>query len=254
MKTTSTTHEVIYELAVKATAGTLKRVYDASGNDTIRVLRSGLQSDIHHSTNSTYISDSNIADQYVISDASDLLMIAYTFLYQKIVVEGMNAQDTEVRVLKNGKEKVRTVFQWACIEVRKAIYAEKAIENSGKYAYIEDLRSDDESSVNALDRHYIRLKKYYDLGSEVTSSNPKSSMDGVYTANFDDNQSTEEMVAALCLTDRQKLILHYRMQGLSVTQIAEKLKVSKPAISKTMAQIQAKVKEHFPESIRAFKK
>jgi DNA-binding CsgD family transcriptional regulator len=55
------------------------------------------------------------------------------------------------------------------------------------------------------------------------------------------------------LTERQKLILHYRRQGKSVSEIAEKLGVSQQAISKQLAKIQAVIAEALPETVRAYK-
>lgn len=295
-ETTTQNHNEIMELSVRATAGTLKRIYSGgastvkadgsicanagSANTVVRKLRQSLQADLHHLENLTRsanaatklevnnnpnsdnyglyqsVIDDKAANEYVnkaindycISDAYDLVTVAYSYLYDRIAVQGMSAQDTETRTLKNGTTKERTVYQWACVEVRKAIYAEKSIESNGKYSYIEDMAQDGETSDNALDREYIRMGKYYDMGGTIQ----EGGMSGTYTADNGTYETAQSMLAALNLTKRQELIIKYRLQGLGVTAIADKLDVSKAAISKTLSQIQAKVTMTFPELVRAF--
>lgn len=250
MKSAST-HELIHDLAIRATAGTLKRIYDASGNEKIQELRNNLQKDLNHVSSSDYRQAENIFSDHVLSEAYDLYMTAYEYLFRKIIKEGKADQDTEARTQKNGTEKTRTIFQWACVEVRQAIYAEKAIENSGKYTYIEDMKLDGETAENALERHYIRMGKYYDMGGTIHNDG-LTGMAGVYTADNSTYEGYQGILEEIDLSDRQKLIIHYRMQGVSVSAIGEKLGVSQQAISKSLQQVQKKIGDIFPDMIRAF--
>lgn len=232
---TANQHNILDQLAHKAAAGTLKRIYTASANNNICRLQSDLQHDFS-------IIDNNLTGN--LSDAYDLYTVAYSFLLEQYN-NGLTEQSEITTTLKNGKEKTRTVYQWACVAVRKAVYAEKSIESNGKYIYIEDLTtSNTDTSENALDREYIRLGKYNDLGSDSPYGISAGSSD--YTAYI-------KLVQSLNLTHRQSTIIKMRMQGLSVTTIADKLGVSHPAISKSLLQVQGYIDELYPDMVKRFK-
>lgn len=278
--TNSNNHDLINLLALSATAGTLRRVYDASGNDTIRELRNCLQSDaralakladcadrattleINDNTglyNTIVIDESanaavnTMINDDTITDAYDLYMTAYEYLWQEMIVNDRACDDIVTITNKDGTTKERTIYQCACMAVRREIYANKSIDSTGKYLYIEDMRSGaDDNGADALDREYIRLGKYYDLGGACHSDDINSSIDGIYSADHETVDSTNALMASLNLTDRQALVLHYRRQGISVSAIADKLNVSQQAISKTLVQVQEKVKAQHPELVRSY--
>lgn len=227
IKTTTTNPiEHINQLARAAAAGTLKRIYNASASENIRKLRQSLQADF-------YAFDYNVPD-YTVSDAYDLYTTAYTYLYEKIAVDGLSAQDTITVTLKGGKEKTRTVFQWACVEVRRSVYQNKSIEPNGKYVYIEDLAIGDESGDNALDREYIRMGKY----------------DGIQTSA--DYEQYMGMLQSLNIKDRQTQIIKMRMKGLSLTAIAERLNVTPQTLNTQLSRIRQRAIELFPDAVRYF--
>lgn len=225
--TTTATLDPIDQLARTATAGTLKRIHDASANDNIRKLRQSLQAD--------FISLDNKIPSYIVSDAYDLYVLAYSYLYEKIVIDGLNSQTPITVTLKSGKEKTRTVYQWACTLVRKEIYANKSIENTGKYTYIEDLTtSTTDTAAEALDRAYIRMGKY----------------DGIQTNA--DYERYEEMLVSLDLTTRQRQLVIMRMQGLSLNAIAERLNVTPQTLNTQLSRIRQRAIELFPDAVRFF--
>lgn len=214
-------------LARSATAGTLKRIYTASANDNIRKLQASLQRDFS-------IIDNQLSD--TISDAYDLYTLAYSYLHEQLITNGLTDQTPITRTLKNGKEKTRTVYQWACVLVRKEVYANKSIENNGKFTYIEDLRqSENDTAENALDREYIRMGKY----------------DGIQT-NADYEQYTD-ILKSINLTLSQMRIIKMRMQGLSTVAISECLNVSQQAVSKQLVKIQTIATAQYPDMVRYFK-
>lgn len=220
-------HNLIDNLARRATAGTLKRIYTASGNDMIRKLQADLQRDF-----STI--DNGKAE--TLSDAYDLYLTAYSFLWDQIMVKANDEQTEISRTLRNGETKTRTVFQWACVEIRRAVYANKAVDGGGKYVYLEDLTaSDDETASDALDREYVRMGKY----------------NGIQT--WEDFTNHSDLLEQLDLKYRESIIVTARMQGYSVSAIAEKLGVSQQAISKTLAKLQTRVIETMPDAVRGYR-
>ena len=241
MKTTTTTkkalvtvptlEDFIHAKAMQATISTLKRISASTDDSKVREMLNGLYSDLMKIDNREIV--------YNVSDGYDCFLVAYSFLWEKIAVQGKNINDIETHILKSGKEKERTIFQWACVAVRQYIY--KHGQTDYKTKYIEDLRQtnedgETETTSDILDRiSYLKVNRYYDID------------------NMRDYIVTDNMLSKLNLTPRQDMILHYRMQGFSVVEIADKLKVSHQAISKQLTKIQNEVSEKFPETVRGFK-
>lgn len=241
MKTTTTTkkalvtvptlEDFIHDKAMQATFSTLKRIAASTDDPKVREMLNGLYADL--------IKIDNKAIVYNVSDGYDCFLVAYSFLWEKIALQGKSVNDIEAHILKSGKEKERTIFQWSCVAVRQYIY--KHGQTDYKTKYIEDLRqtNDDgetETETEILDRvTYLKVNRYYDID------------------NMRDYIVTDNMLSKLNLTPRQDTILHYRMQGFSMVEIADKLKVSHQAISKQLGKIQKEVTEKFPETVRGFK-
>lgn len=241
MKTTTTTkkalvtvlnlEDFIHAKAMQATISTLKRIAASTDDNKVREMLSGLYSDLMKIDNKAIV--------YNVSDGYDCFLVAYSFLWDKIAVQGKNINDIEAHTLKSGKIKERSIFQWSCVAVRQHIY--KHGQTDFKTKYIEDLRQtnedgETETETDVLDRvTYLKVNRYYDID------------------NMRDYVVTDNMLSKLNLTPRQDAILHYRMQGFSVVEIADKLKVSHQAISKQLTKIQYEVSEKFPETVRGFK-
>lgn len=241
MKTTTTTkkalatvptlEDFIHAKAMQATISTLKRIYASTDDEKIREMLNGLYADLMKIDNKEIV--------YTVSDGYDCFLVAYSFLWDKIAIQGKSIDDIEIHILKSGKKKERTIFQWACVAVRKYIY--KHGQTDFKTKYIEDLRQtnedgETETETDVLDRvTYLKVNRYYDID------------------NMRDYIVTDNMLSKLNLTPRQETILHYRMQGFSIVDIADKLKVSHQAISKQLLKIQVEVSEKLPETVRGFK-
>ena len=226
-----TLEDFIHAKAMQATISTLKRISASTDDNKVREMLNGLYADLMKIDNKEVV--------YTISDGYDCFLVAYSFLWEKIAVQGKSVNDIEIHILKSGKEKERTIFQWSCVAVRQYIY--KHGQTDFKTKYIEDLRQtnedgETETTTEILDRiTYLKVNRYYDID------------------NMRDYIVTDNMLAKLNLTPRQDTILHYRMQGFSVVEIADKLKVSHQAISKQLLKIQDEVSEKFPETVRGFK-
>ena len=229
--TVPTLEDFIHAKAMQATISTLKRISASTDDNKVREMLNGLYADLMKIDNRAIV--------YNVSDGYDCFLVAYSFLWDKIAVQGKNINDIEAHTLKSGKIKERSIFQWSCVAVRQHIY--KHGQTDFKTKYIEDLRQtnedgETETDTDVLDRvTYLKVNRYYDID------------------NMRDYVVTDNMLSKLNLTPRQDAILHYRMQGFSVVEIADKLKVSHQAISKQLTKIQDEVSEKFPETVRGFK-
>lgn len=119
--------------------------------------------------------------------------------------------------------------------VHKAIYA-AAVRPALRDTYIEDMAHTDDG-LEVSDPEYIKVTRYYDVHD------------------WADYMITADMLEQIrpLLKDKQKAVLHYRLQGMSVTAIAERLGVTQQAISDTLKRIRIKATMLWPDETRAFK-
>lgn len=119
--------------------------------------------------------------------------------------------------------------------VHKAIYA-AAVRPALRDTYIEDMAHTDDG-MEVSDPEYIKVTRYYDVHD------------------WADYMITTDMLEQIrpLLKDKQKAVLHYRLQGMSVTAIAERLGVTQQAISDTLKRIRVKAITLWPDETRAFK-
>ena len=119
--------------------------------------------------------------------------------------------------------------------VHKAIYA-AAVRPALRDTYIEDMAHTDDG-MEVSDPEYIKVTRYYDVHD------------------WTDYAVTMDMLGQIrpLLRERAALILNYRMQGLSVTAIAERLGVMPSAVSHMLKRIQDKAVTLWPDETRAFK-
>ena len=119
--------------------------------------------------------------------------------------------------------------------VHKAIYA-AAVRPALRDTYIEDMAHTDDG-LEVSDPEYIKVTRYYDVHD------------------WTDYAVTMDMLEQIrpLLKDKQKAVLHYRLQGMSVTAIAERLGVTQQAVSDTLKRIRIKAATLWPDETRAFK-
>ena len=128
-----------------------------------------------------------------------------------------------------------TVRKAAYKAVHKAIYA-AAVRPALRDTYIEDMEHTDDG-MEISDPEYIKVTRYYDVHD------------------WADYMITADMLEQIrpLLKDKQKAVLHYRLQGMSVTAIAEHLGVTQQAVSDTLKRIRIKAATLWPDETRAFK-
>lgn len=119
--------------------------------------------------------------------------------------------------------------------VHKAIYA-AAVRPALRDTYIEDMAHTDDG-MEVSDPEYIKVTRYYDVHD---------------WADYAVTMDMLEQIRPL-LKDKQKAILHYRLQGMSVTAIAEHMGVTQQAVSDTLKRIRIKAATLWPDETRAFK-
>lgn len=128
-----------------------------------------------------------------------------------------------------------TIRKAAYKAVHKAIYA-AAVRPALRDIYIEDMAHTDDG-MEISDPEYIKVTRYYDIHD------------------WADYMITADMLEQIkpLLKDKQKAVLHYRLQGMSVTAIAERLGVTQQAVSDTLKRIRIKATTLWPDETRAFK-
>lgn len=128
-----------------------------------------------------------------------------------------------------------TIRKAAYKAVHKAIYA-AAVRPALRDTYIEDMAHTDDG-MEVSDPEYIKVTRYYDVHD------------------WADYMITADMLEQIkpLLKDKQKAVLHYRLQGMSVTAIAERMGVTQQAISDTLKRIRIKATTLWPDETRAFK-
>lgn len=119
--------------------------------------------------------------------------------------------------------------------VHKAIYA-AAVRPALRDTYIEDMAHTDDG-MEVSDPEYIKVTRYYDVHD------------------WADYAVTMDMLDQIrpLLKDKQKAVLHYRLQGMNVTAIAERMGVTQQAVSDTLKRIRIKATTLWPDETRAFK-
>lgn len=215
--------------ARQCTLATLKRIYSASAEQKIYNLYIGLIQDFNTLDNGK---QDNITDGY------DLFLTAYSYLLEQYN-NNKSFDDIITISLKSGKTKDLTVFQNACRLVRQEIY-KHSDNNKSNYLYINDFSQVDEDGnieqfADTCDR-LIRVNKYYDID------------------NYEDYNTITEMLQNITLGKRDRDILNKRLQGVSVSDIANIYGVSHQAISKALTRIQKATEDKYTEKIRQFKK
>lgn len=218
-------NDELADMAFRGTIKTLERIYHTTDDSKVGQMYYGLLADAQK------LNNNNIMD-YTCSDGYDCFLVAYSYIkgeYDK----GFTADTEETRILKSGKEKTKTKFGWMCSEVRKYIY--NYGQTDYKRMYVEcktDKDGHTESPDEATDRMLYQVGRYYDIDNEK----------GVLIY---------EKLVAVCkdMTQRQQMILHYRMQGKSINEIAEKLGVKHNTISTHLKAIQDRVRKAYPEAV-----
>lgn len=128
-----------------------------------------------------------------------------------------------------------TIRKAAYKAVHKAIYA-AAVRPALRDIYIEDMAHTDDG-IEVSDPEYIKVTRYYDVH------------------NWADYAVTMDMLEQIkpTISKRANIVLNYRMQGLSVTTIADRLGVVPSAVSHILKRIQEQAATLWPDETRAFK-
>lgn len=141
---------------------------------------------------------------------------------------------------KGGYEVVETApIREVYKAIRRAIANSRAVQADPRngYSYLEDFATDENGETVEL---YRRLPKYADLGGAVRDFNGGETG---YTVDHETVDSYDEILAALNLSDRQRAILQYRVQGYGRKAIATKLGLFDSSIKTQIARIREKAEK-----------
>ena len=230
-KNTNTNNKILQveEDAKKAVCSTLNKIFSCTGNKDMEKMKSNFLNDLS-------IIDNNKMDN--ISDAYDLYIIAYTYLYDCYINKNLTNDDIISIPLKNGNIKELKPIQYACRLVRQEIY-KHSTQNPSSYLYINDfsqINSDGEQETSEqVTERLLRVNKYYDID------------------NYNDYVTINDIINNLKLTEREKAVFNLKMQGLGNTQVIERLNITKQNCTNVLFRIQEKIKALYPELLRQFK-
>lgn len=132
------------------------------------------------------------------------------------------------------RDEETTPIQEAFKEVRRAVMNSRAVQTDPRngYTYIEDYAKDDCGGLEVI---YHRLQKWADIGG--------FNHDGHYTADRQSMVDYYDILNRLELTDRQAVVMRYRMQGNGYKAIASHLGVTPRAVAKTVELVRKKAAE-----------
>lgn len=220
------------EKAMVCAVGLLKRVYLDTADEKVKEMYHGILED-QRKINNPYFSG------YSVSDGFDVFLECYAYLREmnKCGLWQLYTPETVELTMMRGKKKKVSLYQGMRYKARNYIYKHGQIDR--KTFYIEDLNKEDDdgNELNCYDElaNLCKVSQYYDID------------------NMQDYFDFKGFISSLNLTARQKQILHYRLKGLSVSEIAERLGVKHYTISKQLIKIQEDVKSLYPEAVRGFK-
>lgn len=131
------------------------------------------------------------------------------------------------------KDADSTPIQEVYRAVRRYVDKTRAVQTDPRngYAYLADLATDPDS--DALETVYRRIGKYADMGGYVCTA-----AGGGYAVDRETVDRYNATLAVLDLTDRQGLIVSYRMRGYGLDAIAEKIGVSLATVKRAVADMQ----------------
>ena len=235
MKHTNHTHTTMEHATIIARTALRTCAVKAGRSEKIDIMRSAL-SGRDAATMRMYGRAIDDTDEYdalrvqPLTDAADLMQVAALAIIEADAPCIATAiADDKPYILPD------TVRKAAYKAVHKAIYA-AAVRPALRDTYIEDMAHTDDG-IEVSDPAYIKVTRYYDVHD------------------WADYAVTMDMLGQIrpLLRERAALILNYRMQGLSVTAIAERLGVMPSAVSHTLKRIQDKAATLWPDETRAFK-
>lgn len=134
------------------------------------------------------------------------------------------------------KEEEISPIQKAFRAVRADIYnaSSLTIDNNG-YTYIDSTVTNDDTG--AIEKIYRRLDKYSDLGGYATDYNGACTLYSVESQTVDD---MDALIEKLELTERQTIVLKYRLRGYGYKAIATHLGVKPESIKEQVKAIRKK--------------
>lgn len=251
MKTTTTNkkkieHRAIIakwqeENAMKCAVNLLKRIANDTCDNKVIEMYNGLCADQKKIGNVELLHGTDAVKAYTVSDGYDIYLECLCYLREmnkKGYWQLFKAETIEITMSKGKKKKV-SLWQGMRYYARHYIY--KYGQADFKTVYIEDLSGEDKDGnelncYDALDG-LMKVTQYYDIENERDYAVFKTFLDSIRNE----------------LTPRRKMILHYKLKGMSVNEIAENMGVKQNTISEHLTAIQEVVKGKYPELVRGFK-
>lgn len=177
-----------------------------------------------------------------IGEGVELFNLVFSYYWERIAIDGLTWDSLCVGYAENGRKSVRSVTAWGYILVRREIRknASARAEGANGHAYFSVEEYEQDGMESEYYRKIVRTPKYYDTTSVDAEETPVETM-----------QSIAELVTALKLSEQQRRILHLRMQGKSINEIADILNVKRQSVQTQTKRIQKTAMEFFPADLIA---
>ena len=159
----------------------------------------------------------NRTEEEVLSDAIDLVQVASLAIlpYFQSNVKFSLADTVYIKVLKNGNEKSYTVFSLACKSIREYITAQTTTRQFKKLHYVIG---------------------YTDNGTEITTTKrPKNDITDT------DTEQRKTFISRYKLTEQEQTAILHLFDGLTTTETAEKMQISKRTVERALKSAREKI-------------
>lgn len=163
-------------------------------------------------------------------DGAELYSVAYSYLWEKLSRDGLTAKSILFGKGKDKRDYVKTVYQWGFTMVNRStlgnLQADK--QTSAWAEYIErTARTEERDNTEDMEENTLeRSPRYWDNTATLDNSSTAENVDKM-----------DELIQKLKLSNTQKAILQYRLQGMGNDLIAQKLGVTKDTVRTHMKRM-----------------
>lgn len=177
-----------------------------------------------------------------LGEGVELFNAVYAYYWERIAVNGLTWDSLCEGYANNGRRSVRPVSAWGYIIVRRMIRANAAArtQTANGYSYF----SVEEYEQNGAESEYYhkikRTPKYWDDTPVLSEQTPVETADNI-----------ADIINAMNLSEQQRRILHMRLQGMSLHEIADNMGVKRQSVQTQLKRVQKSAAAFFSADLIA---